>query len=85
VIFTATLKKKIQTDDFWICDSGACGHYYKSDKDLSYVKDINQNITLGIGEIRETAKVGSLKCHVIQLTSSSVNVTLKEVKYVPEI
>jgi hypothetical protein len=30
-------------------------------------------------------KVGSLKCHVIQLNCSSVNVTLKEVKYVPEL
>jgi hypothetical protein len=28
-------------------------------------------------------KVGSLKCHVIQLNVSSVDVTLKEVKYVP--
>jgi hypothetical protein len=30
-------------------------------------------------------KVGSLKCHVIQLNGSSVDVTLKEVKYVPEL
>jgi hypothetical protein len=28
-------------------------------------------------------KVGSLKCHVIQLNGSSVKVTLKEVNYVP--
>jgi hypothetical protein len=30
-------------------------------------------------------KVGSLKCHVIQLNGSSVDVTLEEVKYVPEL
>jgi hypothetical protein len=30
-------------------------------------------------------KVGGLKYHVIQLNGSSVNVTLKEVKYVPEL
>jgi hypothetical protein len=30
-------------------------------------------------------KVGSLKCHAIQLNGSSVDVTLKEVKYVPEL
>jgi hypothetical protein len=30
-------------------------------------------------------KVGSLKCHVIQLNGSSVNVTLKEFKYLPEL
>jgi DUF4097 and DUF4098 domain-containing protein YvlB len=33
----------------------------------------------------KTIKVRSLKCHVIQLNGSSVNVTLKEVKYVPEL
>jgi hypothetical protein len=30
-------------------------------------------------------KVGSLKCHVIQINGSSVDVTVKEVKYVPEL
>jgi hypothetical protein len=30
-------------------------------------------------------KVGSHKCHVILLNGSSVNVTLKKVKYVPEL
>jgi hypothetical protein len=30
-------------------------------------------------------KVGSLKCHVIQLNGSSVDVTFKEIKYVPEL
>jgi hypothetical protein len=30
-------------------------------------------------------KVGSLKCYVIQLNSSSVDVTIKEVKYVTKI
>jgi hypothetical protein len=33
----------------------------------------------------EAIKVGSLKCHVIQLNGSSVNVTLKKVKYVTEL
>jgi hypothetical protein len=33
----------------------------------------------------KAVKVGSLKCHAIQLNGSSINVTLKEVKYVPEL
>ena len=41
VVFTATSKNEILTDDIWICDSGACGHYCKSDKGLCDVKDIN--------------------------------------------
>jgi hypothetical protein len=33
----------------------------------------------------EAIKFRYLKCHVVQLNGSSVNVTLKEVKYVPEL
>jgi hypothetical protein len=81
--FMATLKNKILTDDIWICDIGACGHYCKSDKDLFDVKDINKKITVGNAESMKAIKVGSLKCHVIQLNGSRVNVILKEVNYVP--
>jgi hypothetical protein len=49
------------------------------------VKNINEKITVGNGESMKAIKVGSLKCHVIQLNGSSVDVTLKEVKYVPEL
>jgi hypothetical protein len=84
VVLTATSKNEILTDDIWICVSGACGHYRKSDKGLFDVKDINEKITVGNGDSMKAIKVGSLKCHVIQLNGSSVNVTLKEVKYVPE-
>jgi hypothetical protein len=49
------------------------------------VKNINENITVRNGESMKVIKVGSLKCHVIQLNVSSVDVTLKEVKYVPEL
>jgi hypothetical protein len=85
VIFTATLKNKILTDDIWICDSIACEHYCKLDKGLFNVKDINEKIIVGNGESMKAIKVGSLKCHVIQLNASIVDVTLKEVKYVPEL
>jgi hypothetical protein len=85
VVFTVTSKNKILTDDIWICDSGAYGHYCKSDKGLFDVKDINEKITVGNGESMKAIKVGSLKCHVIQLNGSSVDVTLKGVRYVPEL
>jgi hypothetical protein len=85
VVFTATLQSEILTDDIWICDSGAYEHNCKSDKGLFDVKDINEKITIGNGQIMKANKVGSLKCHVIQLNGSSVDVTLKEVKYAPEL
>jgi hypothetical protein len=85
VVFTATSQNEILTDNIWICDSGACGHYCKSDKGLFNVKDINEKITVGNGESMKAIKVGSFKCYVIQPNGSSVNVTLKEVKYAPEL
>jgi hypothetical protein len=85
VVFTATSKIEILTDNIWICDSGACGHYCKSDNGLFDVKDINEKITVGNGESMKAIKVKSFKCHVIQLNGSTVNVKFKEVKYVPEL
>jgi hypothetical protein len=69
----------------FICDSGACGYYCKSDKGLFDVKDINEKIIVGNGESMKAIKVGSLKCHVIQLNGSSVDVILNKIKYVPEL
>jgi hypothetical protein len=85
VVFTATSKSEILMDDNWICDSGACGYYCKSDKGLFDVKHINEKVTIGNGESMKAIKVGRLKCNVLQLNSSSVNVILKEAKYVPEL
>jgi hypothetical protein len=72
-----TSKNKILTDDIWICGSGACGNFCKSDKGLFDVKDINEKITVGNGQSMKAIKVGSLKFHVIQLNGSSVDVTFK--------
>jgi hypothetical protein len=85
VVFTADSQNKILTDDICICDSRACGHYCKSDNGLFDVKNINEKITVGNGESMKVIKVGSLKCHVIQISGSSIDVTLKEIKYVPEL
>jgi hypothetical protein len=43
------------------------------------------DITVGNGESMKATKVGSFKCHFIQLNGSRVNVTNKEVKYVSEL
>jgi hypothetical protein len=85
VVSTATSKNKILMDDIWICDSGACGHYCNPDEGLFDVKDINEKITVRNGESMKAIMVGSLKRHVIQLNGFSVDLTLKEVKYVPEL
>jgi hypothetical protein len=80
-----TSKNEILTDDIWICDSRACGNYRKSDKGLFGLKEINEKINVLNGKSMKAIKVGTLKCHVIQLNGSSVDLTLKEVKYVQEL
>jgi hypothetical protein len=49
------------------------------------VKDTDERITMVNGKIMKGKKVRSLKCQVVQLDGSSVDVTLKEVKYVPDL
>jgi hypothetical protein len=46
---------------------------------------MNEKNTVENSENMKAIKVGSLKCHVIQIKGSSDNLTLKEVKYVPEL
>jgi hypothetical protein len=50
MVFAATSKPEKFTDDIWICESGACGHYCISDEDLFDVKEINESIKVGIGD-----------------------------------
>ena len=81
----ATSENEDLTSDIWICDSGACGHYCNFKEGLFDTREINEEITIGNGKSMIAAKVGSLKCKVIQVDGSSLDVTLHEVKYVPEL
>ena len=81
----ATSENEDLTSDIWICDSGACGHYCNFKEGLFDTREINEEITIGNGKSMIAAKVGSLKCKIIQVDGSSLDVTLHEVKYVPEL
>jgi hypothetical protein len=83
--FVTTSKNETSTNEIWICDSSACGHYCNFKEGLMNVKEICDEITLGNGKTMTATKVGDLKCKVIQLDGSSLDVTLCEVKYVPEL
>ena len=85
VAFMATAENEKLTKDTWICDSGACGHYCNFKEGMFNVKDISEDITIGNGKSMTATKVGSLSCKVIQVDGSSLDVTLHEVKFVPEL
>jgi Reverse transcriptase (RNA-dependent DNA polymerase) len=85
MVFAATSKTEKFTNDIWICDSGACCHYCISDEGLFDVKDIHESIKVGNGNTMMASKVGSLKCRTIQVDGSGIDITLHEVKYVPDL
>jgi hypothetical protein len=60
-------------------------HYCNSEKGLFQEESINESITVGNGKSMTATKVGSLKCRVIQVDGSELDITLHEVKYVPEL
>jgi hypothetical protein len=85
VVFAATAKNEMITEDIWICDIGACGHYCNSTNGLFNIEEINESSTVGNGKSMTATKVGSLKCCTIPIDGSELDITLNEVKYVPEL
>jgi hypothetical protein len=69
----------------WILDSGASCHYCQSLEGLTDVKVINESIKIGNSGAMQACKIGNLNCEVTQLYARKFIVTLKNVKYIPEI
>jgi hypothetical protein len=63
----------------------ACGHYCKSIEGMFNLKDIAETITVGNGNSMTATKVGSLRRRVVQLNGSNLDITINEVKYVPNL
>jgi hypothetical protein len=61
------------------------GHYCKSSKGLFNVEEIKENIMFGSGKSMMATKIGRLKFRDIQLDGSALDITLHEVKFVPEL
>jgi hypothetical protein len=64
-VFTASSKNGTLTDDIWICDSAAYGHYCKSTEGMFNMIDIYEKITAGNGNSMTATNFGSLKCCVV--------------------
>jgi hypothetical protein len=71
------------TNDLWILDSGASCHYCRSVEGLTDVKEIDESIKIGNGDLVKATKIGNLKCEVTQINGEKFTVTLNDVKYVP--
>jgi hypothetical protein len=52
---------------------------------LTDVKEINESIKIGNGDLMKATKIGNLKCEVSQINGEKFTVTLNDVKYVPSL
>jgi hypothetical protein len=85
VTFTSIATENDFSNNLWIFDSGASCQYCQSLEGLTNVRDINESIKIGNGGAMRACKTGNLNCEVTQLDGRKFVVTLKNVKYVPEI
>ena len=85
VAFTTITMKNNFANDLWILDSGASCHYCRSVEGLTDVKEIDESIKIGNGDLMKATKIGNLKCEVTQINGDKFTVTLNDVKYVPSL
>jgi hypothetical protein len=55
--FVTTSENETITNEIWICDSGACGHYCNFKEGLMNVNEICDGITFGNGKTMPATKV----------------------------
>jgi hypothetical protein len=67
VVIAGTTNYEKFTEDIWIYDSGAFGHYCNSSKGLFNVEEIKKSITVSQGKSTMATKVKSLKCRLFKL------------------
>ena len=67
----------------WLGDTGSSAHMTNSMEGMFDVKQIQENIRIGDGTLMQTVAIGSKRVFVIQKDGDSIDVTLKKVKFVP--
>ena len=71
--------------DVWIGDSGASCHLTNNEDGFVNWKYIDEHVRVGSGKTLKVTKVGDKKVRVYQKDGSTSVVTLKNVKFVPEL
>jgi hypothetical protein len=72
------------SEDIWICDIGASGHYSMSIDGMFNIQDIDEKVTVGNGEKMVATKVGSLRRCVIQVDGSILDIVINDIKFLFE-
>jgi len=69
----------------WIANTVASMHIMTEEKGLYNIKEVEEAIKIGSGEIIHATKVGRLDVSVLQEKRTLSNITLKSVCYIPDV
>jgi hypothetical protein len=84
-IVLSTINSHESFKNIWIAYDGASCHYCNSDEGLFDQKTISETITVGNGSTMMAEKVGKLRSCVLQCGGRKLEITLENVKFVPEL
>jgi hypothetical protein len=84
-VFATGLSNKTFGRNTWLGDTAASTHMGISDEGMSDVVAINQTIMIGNGKTLMATKMGTLHWTVFQADGSSLDIVLKDYKYVPDL
>ena len=76
---------RLLDESIWLGDSGASAHMTMTLKGLYHVKSYNGSVTVGNGHKLEVTKIGTKVGTVVQKNGEKRNITLTNVKYVPDL
>jgi hypothetical protein len=82
MVFAATLDAEEFADDILICDSSASSHCCVSDRGMFDVRNIDEKIRVGNGNLLVATKIGNIKLNVTQVNGTNFTITLQGVKFV---
>jgi hypothetical protein len=85
MVFAATLDAEEFDDDIWICDSGTSSHYCVSDRGMFDVRNIDEKIRVGNGNLLVATKIGNIKLNVTQVNGTNFTITLQGIKFFPDL
>ena len=73
------------SEDIWVADTGATSHMVNKLEGMYDIVESKKQVMIGDGTLLNIEKTGKLKVNFIQKNGDRNEITLNEVKYVPDL
>lgn len=83
IVLMAQTQAGMCSPNIWIGDTGASCHMTRSLVGMSNLRNTNHTVTIGNGRTVTAGKMGTWRGIIVQEDGSTMNITLKDVAYVP--